>query len=238
MLLGIGCQVLLWIRDRGRWANKIKISFKYCKYLLDGKPQAGGYVNFYLHPIGGQGYEQRYFNSQEVEGRVPWSRPLLLFNQEVSSNSLQPHGLQYSRLPCPPLSPRACSNSCPLTQWCYPTISSSAALFSFCLQSSPASGSFPVNSFFTSDGQSVGVSASASVLPMNIQSWVPLGLTGLIFLVSKGLSVFSSTTDQKHQFFSTRPSLWSALTSIHDYWKNHSFHYTDLCQQSDVSAFS
>ena len=107
MLSGIGCQVILWIRDGGRWGNKVKISFNYCKYLLDGKPQVGGYVNFYLHPIGGQGYEQRYFNSQEVEGRVPWRRPLLLFNQEVSSNSLQPHGPQYSRLPCPPLSPRA-----------------------------------------------------------------------------------------------------------------------------------
>ena len=103
---------------------------------------------------------------------------------------------------------RVRSNSWPLSQWCYLTISSSAALFSFCLQSFPASGSFPVSQFFASGGQSIGV--SASVLPMNIQGWFPLGLTGLIFLQSKRLSrVFSSTTIRKHQFFSTQPSLWS-----------------------------
>ena len=103
---------------------------------------------------------------------------------------------------------RVRSNSWPVSQWCYLTISSSAALFSFCLQSFPASGSLPMSQLFTSGGQSIG--ASASVLPMNIQGWFPLGLTGLIFLQSKRLSrVFSSTTIRKHQFFSTQPSLWS-----------------------------
>src|SRR5574341_49163 len=92
--------------------------------------------------------------------------------------TLQPHGLQHARLPCPSLSPRICSNSCPLSQQCHPIISSSVALFSSCPQSLPASGSFPVSQFFTSSGQSIGASASASVLPMNIQSRFPLGLTG------------------------------------------------------------
>ena len=97
------------------------------------------------------------------------------------------HGLQHSRLPCPSLSPRVCSNSCPLSQWCSPTISSSVALFS-CPQSFPASWSFPVSRLFTSSGQGIGASASTPVLPMNIQGWYPLGLTGLISLQSKGLS--------------------------------------------------
>ena len=96
------------------------------------------------------------------------------------SNSLRPHGLPHARLPCPSLSPRVWSNSCPLSQWCYLTISSSATLFSFSLQSFPASGSFPMSQLFTSGGQSIGVSVSASVLPMNIQGWFPLGLTSLI----------------------------------------------------------
>ena len=103
-------------------------------------------------------------------------------------------------LPCPSPSPRVCSNSCPLNQWCHPTISSSFTPFSSCLQSFPAAGSFLISQLFASDGQSIG--ASASVLPVNIQRWFPLGLTGLIYLKSKGLSkVFSSTTDQKYQFF-------------------------------------
>ena len=115
------------------------------------------------------------------------------------------------------------------------TISSFATAF-FCLQSFPASGSFPVSGLFISGGQSIG--ASASVLPMNIQGWFPLGLAGLISLLCKGPSrVFSGTTIQKLQFFSTRLSLWSILPSVHDYWKNHSFNYRDLCQQSEVSAF-
>ena len=117
-------------------------------------------------------------------------------------------GLQHGRLPCPSLSPRTCSNSCPLSQWCHPTISSSVIPFSSHLQSFPASGSFPMNQFFPSGGQSIG--ALASFLPMNIQDWFPLGWTGWISLQSKGLSrVFSSTTVQKHQFFGTQRSLRS-----------------------------
>ena len=114
--------------------------------------------------------------------------------------------MQHARLPCPSPSPGACSNSCPLSQWCHPTISSSVVPFS-CLQSFPASGPFLMSRLFTSGGQSIG--ASASVLPMNIQDWYTLGLAGLI-LLSKGLSrVFSNTTVQKHQSFGTQPSLCS-----------------------------
>ena len=114
------------------------------------------------------------------------------------------------RLFCPSLSPRVCSNSCPRNCWCHPTISSSVASFSSCPQSFPASGSFPMSRLFILGGQSIGASASASVLPMNIQSWFLLGLIGLISLLSKRFSrVFSSTTIEKHQFFGTQPSLWS-----------------------------
>ena len=138
------------------------------------------------------------------------------FQSSVMSDSLLPHGLQHTRLPCPSPTPRAWANSCPSSRWCHPTILSSVVHFSSCLQSFPASGYFQMSQFFTSGGQSIGVSASASVLPMNIQDWFPLGLTCLI-LQSKGLSrVFSNTTVQKHQFFSIQPS---TLTSIHDYWK-------------------
>ena len=122
----------------------------------------------------------------------------LLFRHSVLSDSLQPQGLQHTRLPCPSPSPRACSNSCPLSRWCHPTILSSVIPFSSCLQSPPASGSFLMSQLFVSGGQSIGVSASASVLAMNIQDWFPLGLTGLISLQSKGLSrVFSNTTMAK-----------------------------------------
>ena len=139
------------------------------------------------------------------------------FSCSVISNSLQPHGLQHPRLPCSSPSPRACSNSCPLSQWCYPTISSSVVPFSSCLQSFPASGSFPRSQLFASGGQSIGASASASVLPMNIQDWFPLGWTGWTSLQSKGLKIFASTTVRKHQF-SAQPSC-PTLISIHDYWK-------------------
>ena len=115
-----------------------------------------------------------------------------------------------TRLPCPSPSPRACSNSCPLSQWCHPSIPSSVIPFSSCLQSFPGSGLFLVSQLFDSGGQSIGASASSSVLPMNIQDWLPLGLTGLIPLQSKGLSgVLSNTAVQKHQFFGTQSSLWS-----------------------------
>ena len=119
-------------------------------------------------------------------------------------------GLQNDRLPCPSPSAGVFPSSCPLNQWHHPTISSSVTLFSLCPQSFPASGSFPMGQLFPSGGQSIGASASASVLPMCIQCWFPLILTDLI-LLSKGLSrVFSRTTVQKHQFFSTLPSLWSS----------------------------
>ena len=125
----------------------------------------------------------------------------------VVSDSLQPHGLQHARSPCPSLTPRAYSNSCPSSQWCHPTTSSSVVPFSSHLQSFPASGSFPMSQFFTSGGQSIGVSASTSVPPMNIQDWFPLGLTGWISLQSKGLSrAFSNTKVQKHHFFGAQPS--------------------------------
>ena len=118
------------------------------------------------------------------------------------SGSLQPHGLQHARPPCPSPTPRVCSNSSPSRQWCHPTISSFAIPFSAYLQSFPASGSFQMSQFFTSGGQSIRVSASTSVLPMNIQDWFPLGWTGWISVLSRRLSrVFSNTTVQKHQFF-------------------------------------
>ena len=130
------------------------------------------------------------------------------FSCSVMSDSLRPHGLQHAGLPCPSPTPRAYSNSCPLSRWCHPTISSSVIPFSSRFQSFPASGSFQMSQFFASGGQSTGVSALASVLPMNIQDWFPLGWTGLISLQSKGHSrVFSNTTGQKHQFFGTQLSL-------------------------------
>ena len=146
------------------------------------------------------------------------------FNCSVVSDSLRHHGLQHARLPCPSPTPGAYSNSCPSSWWCHSPISSSVIAFSSCLQSFPASGSFQMSPFFTSGGQSIGVSASASVLPMNIQDWFPLGWTGWISLQSKGLSrVFSNTTVQKHQFFILSFLYSPNLTFIHDYWKKQSF---------------
>ena len=125
----------------------------------------------------------------------------------VQSDSLWPHESQHARPPSPSPTPGVYSNSCPLSQWCHPAISSSVAPFFSCPQSFPASGSFPVSQLFTWGGQSIGVSASASVLPMNTQDWSPLGWTGWITLRSKGLSrVFSNTTVQKHQFFGSQLS--------------------------------
>ena len=131
------------------------------------------------------------------------------FSCSVVSDSLWPHRLQHARPPCPSPTPGAYSDSCPLSRWYHLTISSSSVVpFSSHLQSFPASGSFQVSQLFTSDGQSVGVSASTSVLPMNSQDWSPLGWTGWISLQSKGLSgVFSNTTVQKHQFFGAHVSL-------------------------------
>ena len=133
---------------------------------------------------------------------------IIQFSHSVMFNSLQPYGLQHTRLLCPSPTPGLYSNSCPSNQWCHSTTSSSVILFSSFLQSFPASGSFPVSQFSASHGQSIGVSASTSVLLMNTQDWSPLGWTSWISLRSKGLSrVFSNTTVQKHQFFSTQLSL-------------------------------
>ena len=143
--------------------------------------------------------------------------PSVQFSCLVVSDSLQPRGLQHARLPCPPPTPRSCSHSCPSSQWCHPTISTSVFPFSSCLQSFPASGSFPRNQFSTSGGQSIGVSASASVLPMNIQDRFPLGLTGWISLLSKGLSrVFSNATVQNHPF---PYCFWISSQIILEVWK-------------------
>ena len=138
-----------------------------------------------------------------------WNHTMLVssvqFSRSVVSDSLWLHGLQHVRLPCPLPAPGACSNSCPSSWWCHPAISSSAVPFSSCLQYFPASGSFPMSQFFASGGQRIGASASASVLPVNIQDWFPLGWTSWISLQSKGLSrIFSNTTVQKHQFFGTQ----------------------------------
>ena len=133
------------------------------------------------------------------------------FSYSVVSDSLWPHEPQHARPPCPSPTARVHPNPCPLSQWCHPTTSSSVVPFSSCPQSVPASGSFPMGQFFTSSGQSIRVSSSTSVLPMNIQDWFPLGLTGWISLLSKGLSrVFCNTTVQKHQFFSAHLSLQSS----------------------------
>ena len=129
------------------------------------------------------------------------------FSCSVVSDSLWPHGLQHARPPFPSPTPRVYSNSCPLSRWCHPTVSSSVIPFSW-LQSFPTSRSFHMSQFFASGGQNIGVSASPSVLPMNIQDWFPLGWTGWISLQSKGLSrVLSNTTVQKHQFFNAQLSL-------------------------------
>ena len=151
---------------------------------------------------------------------------MLLFTFSVVSDSLWPHGLQHIRLSCPSPSPRVCSNSCPLSHWYHPSISSSVIPFS-CLQSSPASGSFPMSQIFEPGGQNVGASALTSVLPVNIQDWFPLGLTGFISLQPKGLSrVFSNTKCKSTNSWALSLFYCPALTSIHDYRKNHSFDYT------------
>ena len=151
------------------------------------------------------------------------------------SASLWPHEPQHARPPCPSPTPRVYPNSCPLCQWCHPTISSSVIPFSSCPQSLPESGSFQMSQLFASGGQSIGISASASVLPMDTQDWSPLGWTSSISLQCKGLSrVFSNT---KYQFLALRFLYIPTLTSIHDHWKNHSRDQTDLCWQSNVSVF-
>ena len=145
------------------------------------------------------------------------------FSCLVVSNSLWPHESQHTRPPCLSPTPRVYSNSCPLSRWCHPAISSSVVPFSSCPQSLSASESFPMSQLLTWGGQSTGVSALASVLPMNTQDWSPLGWTGWTSLLSKGLSrVFSNITMQKHQFFGAQLSSQSNSHIRHDHWKNHS----------------
>ena len=149
------------------------------------------------------------------------------FSHSVMSDSLWPHGLQHARPPCPSSTSSACSNSCPLAQWCPPTVSSFMVPFFSHIPSFPASGSFPVSQFFTSGGQRNGASASASFLPMNIQDWFPLGWTGLISLQSKELSRVSfNTTVQKHQFFGAQFSLWS-YSHIHTWLQEKLYLWLD-----------
>ena len=153
------------------------------------------------------------------------------------SDSLQPHGLQHARPSCPSPTPRVYSNSCPLSRWCHPTISSCRPLL-LPPSSFLASRSFQMSQLFASGGQSIGVTDSASILPMNTQDWSPVGWTGWISLSSKGLSESSPIPQFKSINSLVLSFLYSpTLTSIHDYWKNHSLDYMDLCWQSNVSAF-
>ena len=160
------------------------------------------------------------------------------FSCSVISNSLRPHEPQHTRPPCPSPTPGVYPNPRPLSQWCHPTISSFVVPFSSCPQSSPGSGSFPVSQFFTSGGQNIGVSASTSVLPLTTQAWSPLGWTSWISLQSKGLSrVFSSTKFKSINSSALSFLVSPILTSIHDYWKNHSIDLMDLVDKINVSAF-
>ena len=163
-------------------------------------------------------------------------KSLFLFIHSVLFNSFWPHGLQHSRFPHISLSPAVCSNSCLLYQWCHPAISPSVASFFSCLQSFPESGSFPISWLFVLCGQSIGASASASVLPRNTQGWFPLGLTGLISLLSKAFSRLLKHHSSKASILPCIAFYGPTLTSIHNDWKNHGFDYVDLCPQANVSA--
>ena len=160
-------------------------------------------------PGGRHGNPLQYSCLQNPMDRGAWQATVSVqFSRSVMSDSLRPHEPQHARPACPSPTPGVHPNPCSLSCWCHPTISCSVVPFSSCPQSFPASGSFPMSQLFTSDGQSIGVSASTSVLPMNTQDWSPLGWTGWISLQSKGLSrVLSNTTIQKHQFFSSQLSL-------------------------------
>ena len=166
-----------------------------------------------------------------------WTGASIQFSSSVMSDSSWPHGLQHARPSYPSPTLEDCSNSCLSSWWCHPTISSSVAPFSSYLQSFLASGFFQMSQFFESGGKSIGVSASASVLPMNILDWFPLGWTGWILQSNRLSRVFSNTTVQKHQFFSAQLSLLSN-SHIHTWLlENYSFDYKDICWQSNASAF-
>ena len=171
------------------------------RFQTKPEPRLGGLLPFQTRSY--LGFQSKEL-SKDILSCWDLSAQFIQFSHSVTSDSLWPHVLQHSRPPCPLPTPGVYSNSCPLSLWCHPTISSSVIPFSSRLQSFPASGSFQMSWLFTSGGQSIGVSASASVLPMNIQDWFSLGWTGWISLWVQGLSrVFSNTTVQKHQFFSS-----------------------------------
>ena len=160
------------------------------------------------------------------------------FSRSIVSNSLRPHESQHARPLCPSPTPGVYPNSCPSSWWCHPAISSSVVPFSSCPQSLPASGSFPMSQLLAWGGQSIGVSTSASVLPVNTQDWSPLGWTGWISLQSKDSQESSPTPQFKSINSSALSFLYSpTLISIHDYRENHSLDKTDLCWRSNVSAF-
>ena len=162
----------------------------------------------------------------------------MLFSRSVMSNSLQPHGLQHTRLPYPPLSPGVYSNSCPLSQWCYLTISSSVAPFSFCFQSFPSSGSFSMSWLLASGDQSIGASAPASDLPNEYSGLISFRIDWSDLLAIQGtLKILLQYHSSKRINSLVLSFLYGPpLTSTHDYWKNHIFDYMDLCWQRDVSA--
>ena len=193
-----------------------------------------------IQPVHPKGDQSRVFNGRtDVEAETPklwppdvkswliWKDPDAGKDWRQEAKGMTENeivGLQHTWLPCPSPTPGVYSNSCPLSQWCRPTISSSIVPFSSCLQTFPASGSFPMSRLFTSSGHSLGVSASTSVLPMNIQDWFPLGWTGLIFLQSKDSQESSPTPQFKSINFLVLSFLYGpTLISIHDYWRNHSF---------------
>ena len=194
--------VLSWIPSRfsvshfSCWAPNWAFSKSLTSAEWEGRLTHVFYMTNYIdHLLSARAYPQwGITSSKHTQFSVTSS---VQFSHSVISDSLPPQGLQQTRLPCPLPTPRACSNSCPLSQWWHPAIS--VVPFSSCLWSSPASGSFQMSQFFPSSGQSIGISVSASVLPKDIQDWFPLGLTGWISLLSKRLSrVFSNTTVQKH----------------------------------------
>ena len=165
-----------------------------------------------IHRFWKQSYSYQKGLNSKFGIKIPIHFSSVQFSRSVVSDSLRPHESQHTRPPCPSPPPGVHPNSCASSRWCHPAISSSVVSFSSCPQSLPASGSFPISQLFASGGQSIGVSASASVLPMNTQDWSPSEWTGWISLQSKGLErVFSSTIDQKHQFFGTQLSSHSSF---------------------------
>ena len=208
----------------------------YCTIMWNGRDNRASKMNHH------QPHQRVVFSQESDVCMVELERSPLLWalycccSVAKSCLTLRSHGLQYAKLPCPSPSPRVCPSSCPLHQWCHPTISPSVTLFSFCLQSFPATRSFPMSQLFASGGQSTG--ASAPVLPMSIQGWFPLRLTDLISLLSKGLSgVFFSATVWKHQFFDFLPSFWSSSHICTWLLERYQPWLYGHCQQSDVFAF-